>query len=544
MKISANIVDVLNSIIYPGIIDIQNGKIAAISRNNEKYDTFILPGFVDAHVHIESSMLAPSEFSRLAAMHGTVATVSDPHEIANVLGMDGIKFMIENGKSVPFKFYFGAPPCVPATVFETAGASLGQYEIETLLESKEIKYLSEMMNFPGVIEGDPDVMAKIEIAKKNGKPIDGHAPGLRGEALKRYIDAGISTDHETFQYDEGEEKLSMGMKLLLREGSAAKNFDVLSHLIAKYPEQCMLCSDDKHPDDLVAGHINGLVKRAVIMGIDKMIILKCACVNPVLHYGLDVGLLRAGDDADFIEIDDLNSFNVLKTYIKGRIVAENGKSLLSHATVSCINNFKTGMHNTGEFAMKARGNKVHIKVHIIEAINHQVITGSAQAILKQENGYIVPDIERDILKIAVVNRYKNLMPAIGFVKNFGLVKGAIASSVSHDSHNIIAVGATDEDICSAVNLVIEHKGGLAVSYDNVREILPLPIAGLMSDEDGFSVARQYSRIDRLAKQLGSHLDAPFMTLSFMALLVIPKLKLSDRGLFDGEYFKFVNVFEE
>jgi adenine deaminase len=539
MKVSANIVDVLSSTIYPGIIDIQNGRIVSIMRNNGRYDTFILPGFVDAHVHIESSMLVPSEFARLATVHGTVATVSDPHEIANVLGMDGVKFMIENGRSVPFKFYFGASPCVPATAFETAGASLGQSEIETLLMKNEIKYLSEVMNFPGVIRDDPDILAKIGIAKKYGKAIDGHAPGLRGEALKQYIGAGISTDHETFQYDEGEEKLSLGMKLLLREGSAAKNFDTLSHLIAKYPEQCMLCSDDKHPDDLVAGHINELVKRAVITGIDIMIILKCACVNPVLHYGLDLGLLRVGDDADFIEVDNLSSFNVLKTYIKGRIVAENGKPLLPHIAVNPINNFETGIHSTGEFALKSRGSKIRI----IEAINHQVITGSVQAILKEENGNVVPDIEKDILKIIVVNRYRNLPPAIGMTKNFGLKTGAIASSVAHDSHNIVAVGVTDEDICNAINLVVEHKGGLAVSYDNVQEVLPLPIAGLMSDEDGFSVASRYSKIDRIAKQLGSHLDAPFMTLSFMALLVIPKLKLSDRGLFDGEHFEFVDVFE-
>jgi len=539
MKISANIVDVLNSTIYSGTIDIQNGKIVDIIRNNNNYDTFILPGFVDSHVHIESSMLVPSEFARLATIHGTVATISDPHEIANVLGMDGVRFMIENGKSVPFKFYFGASPCVPATVFETSGAVLGQSEIETLLENSEIKYLSEMMNFPGVIGGDPDVMTKIRLAKRYGKPVDGHAPGLRGEALKKYISAGISTDHETFQYDEGEEKLSLGMKLLIREGSAAKNFDTLSHLIAKYPEQCMLCSDDKHPDDLVTGHINELVKRAVIMGIDKMIILRCACVNPVLYYGLDVGMLRIGDQADFIEVDSLNSFNVLKTYINGRIVAENGKPLLPHIAVRPVNNFVTGVHGAGEFAIKARGNKIHI----IEAINHQVITGSAQVILKQKNGYVVPDIERDILKITIVNRYKNLPPAVGFVKNFGLGKGAIASSVAHDSHNIVAVGVTDEDICNAINLVIESKGGLAISYDNVREALPLHIAGLMTDDDGFSVARQYSRIDSMAKQLGSHLDAPFMTLSFMALLVIPKLKLSDKGLFDGEQFEFTDLFE-
>ncbi len=539
MKVFGNIVDILQSEVYPGTIEVQGGRIANITREgNRGYDTFILPGFIDAHVHIESSMLVPSEFARLAATHGTVACVSDPHEIANVLGMDGVRYMIENGRKVPFKFYFGVPSCVPATPFETAGAWIGQKEVEALFENNEIKYLSEVMNFPGVIEGDPDMMAKIKIAQKHGKPVDGHAPGLRGRPLKQYIGAGISTDHETFRYDEGEEKLLMGMKLLVREGSAAKNFDTLSHLIAKYPEQCMLCSDDKHPDDLVAGHINELVKRAVVMGIDMMTILKCACVNPVFHYGLDVGLLRVGDPADFIEVDDLNVFNVLKTYINGAPVAEKGKPLLPHIPATCVNKFETRMRKTEEFAVSARGNRIHL----IEAVNHQVITGAAQTVTKTDRGCAIPDIERDILKITVVNRYGEASPAVGFVKNFGLKQGAIASSIAHDSHNIVAVGAADEDICRAVNLIIEHRGGLSVVYDDKGEVLPLPVAGLMSDKDGFHVAQAYSQIDRLAKQLGSHLSAPFMTLSFMALLVIPKLKLSDKGLFDGEAFKFTELF--
>lgn len=537
MRVSGNIVDVLNSQIYPGTLEIQNDRIIGISREPKKYKTFILPGFIDAHVHVESSMLVPSEFARLAVTHGTVATVSDPHEIANVLGVEGVKYMIDNGKTVPFKFYFGASPCVPATRFETAGDSLGLPEIEALLGQKNIRFLSEMMNFPGVLNDDPDVLAKITAAKLHGKPIDGHAPGLRGKILEKYVAAGISTDHETFQYDEGEEKLSLGMKLLIREGSAAKNFDTLSPLILTNPDQCMFCSDDKHPDDLVAGHINELAKRAIRMGIDVMTVLKCACVNPVLHYGLDVGLLRPGDHADFIEVDDLERLDVLKTCIDGHIVAENGRPLLPHAKASLANRFSAEKKSLSDFAVKAKGKTMHV----IEAINNQVITNRAQINPNVSNGYIVSDVERDILKLAVVNRYENALPAVAFVRNFGLKKGAIASSVAHDSHNVVAVGVTDEDICSAVNLVIEHKGGLSVVYDNVREILPLPVAGLMAAEDGFEVARKYSRLDHMAKQLGSFLGAPFMTLSFMALLVIPKLKLSDRGLFDGETFQFVDL---
>jgi adenine deaminase len=538
MKFNANIVDVLNSTIYPGTIDVREGRIARITRGNKNCDTFILPGFVDSHVHIESSMLVPSEFARLAVVHGTVAAVSDPHEIANVLGMRGIQYMIENGKAVPFKFYFGAPCCVPATSFETAGASIGLAEIKELFERSGLKYLGEMMNFPGVLGGDPEVAEKIRLARALGRPIDGHAPGLRGQALKAYVEAGISTDHETVDCDEGREKISLGMKLLIREGSDAKNFDVLSPLIADHSENCMLCSDDKRPDDLVAGHINLLALRAIRKGVDAMKVLRCACVNPILHYGLDVGLLRIGDPADFIEVDSLRNLNVLKTYIDGTLVADRGKTLLPRSTVRRVNNFKVGIQKAEVFAVEAKG-KV---INIIEVVNHEIITGWVQALPKLDKGYAISDVKRDILKIVVVNRYEDVLPAIGFVKNFGLKKGAIASSVAHDSHNIIAVGLADEDICNAVNLVIEQEGGLAVAYDGAQEILPLPVAGLMSDRDGYRVAQQCSKVDRLAKQLGSPLDAPFMTLSFMALLVIPRLKLSDKGLFDGEAFRFTNLF--
>jgi len=539
MKISGNIVDVINSTIYPGSILVSKGRIVDIIRENKHYNTFIVPGFIDAHVHIESSMLVPSEFARLAVVHGTVATVSDPHEIANVLGTEGIEFMIENGKTVPFNFYFGAPPCVPATQFETSGASLDTTEIDALLARKDIKYLSEMMNYPGVIDNDPVVMEKIAIAKSHGKPIDGHAPGLTGDALERYVRAGISTDHETFRYDEGLEKILLGMKLIVREGSAAKNFDVLSPLVMEYPSQCMFCSDDKHPDDLVSGHIDELVKKALQMGIDVMTVLKCACVTPVIHYGLDTGLLRIGDRADFIEVDNLEYFNVLRTYINGEVVAEHGKTLLSHLPVPIINKFCINEKRISDFFVADMGKPVNV----IEVINEQVITGKLTVTCKSCGGNLVSDVNSDILKLVVVNRYKDCPPSVGFVKNFGLKRGAIASSVAHDSHNIVAVGATDEDICHAVNLIIKQKGGLSVVCGDISETLPLPIGGLMSNEDGYSVAKQYSRLDRLAKQLGSSLSAPFMALSFMSLLVIPKLKLSDKGLFDDERFRFIDLME-
>ena len=538
--ISGNIVDPLRAEIYPGTLEIRGHKIANIMRENNRYDTFLIPGFIDAHIHIESSMLVPAEFARLAVMHGTVSTLSDPHEIANVMGIDGVEYMIENGGTVPFKFYFGAPSCIPASPFESSGASLNSNVIDTLLAKEEIKYLSEVMNFPGVLNDDPEMMAKIEIAKKYKKPIDGHAPGLGGRSLEKYIRAGISTDHETVDYDEGLEKLSLGMKLLIREGSAAKNLDTLYPLIIRYPDQCMFCSDDKHPDDLLRGHIKQMAERALMMGLDIMNVLKCTCVNAVKHYGLDVGLLQKGDPADFLVVDNLKEFNILKAYINGQIVAERGNTLLLHAPVRTLNNFRAQEKDISDFEVQKRGERINV----IVAIDGQIHTDHILAVPKSLNGKVVADIKRDILKIVVVNRYTNSLPAIGFVKNFGLQRGAIASSVAHDSHNIVAVGTTDDDICTAVNLLIARRGGLSVVSSGFREVLPLPIAGIMSNEDGVSVAKQYVRLDILTKKiLGTRLTAPFMTLSFMALSVIPKLKITDQGLFDVENVRLIDVFE-
>ncbi|HNL60960.1 MAG TPA: adenine deaminase [Chitinophagaceae bacterium] len=545
-SISGNLADVHLQKIYAATITVENGIITAIEKiSDEAYPSskFILPGFIDSHVHIESSMLVPSEFARMAVVHGTVATISDPHEIANVCGMEGVEFMIENGKTVPFKFNFGAPSCVPATVFETAGATLDVKDVTSLLKRKEIKYLSEMMNFPGVLFQDKDVMQKIAAAHKQNKPVDGHAPGLRGEQAKQYIAAGISTDHECFTYEEALEKLQYGMKIIIREGSAAKNFEALIELLNDWPEVMMFCSDDKHPDSLVLGHINQLCARAVEKGIDIFKVLKAACVNPVMHYKLDVGLLRKGDAADFIVVKDLKKFEVVKTYINGALVAEEGRSLFKTSRSEIINNFSCSKKSAADFALPWNGKNEN---PVIEALDGQLITNKLSVKPKVVDNYIVSDVANDILKIAVVNRYQSAPVASSLIKNFGLKKGAIASSVAHDSHNIVAVGVDDESICHAVNLVIEHKGGIscvcpaAPNGSWTEMALPLPVAGLMSNEDGYMIAAQYEQLDRMAKvELGATLASPYMTLSFMALLVIPHLKLSDKGLFDGDRFEFV-----
>ncbi len=546
--VEGNIVDIENRSIYFGTVSVSDGNITSITENGKQRENmpFILPGFVDAHVHIESSMLVPGEFAKLAVVHGTVATVSDPHEIANVCGIKGVEFMIENGNQVPFKFYFGAPSCVPATDFETAGASLNANDVDALLARDEINYLSEMMNFPGVFHHDEEVEAKINSAKIYDKPVDGHAPGLRGADAKKYIDAGISTDHECFTKEEALEKLNYGMKILIREGSAAKNFEALIDLLHDHENEMMFCSDDKHPDSLVNGHINELCKRAVAKGINVFKVLKAACINPVKHYKMNVGLLKAGDAADFIVVKDLTDFNVTATYIDGILVAENGRSNITTSTSALINNFECRKKEVKDFISKKNAFE---RMTVIEALDGQLITNKLSIepkIIKRnpngENDLYVADIENDILKMVVVNRYFDAPVGIGFVKNFGLKKGAIASSVAHDSHNIIAVGTSDESICNAVNIIIEHKGGVSFADANdasADKILSLPVAGLMSNEDGYKVAEMYTAIDKTAKLAGSKLSAPFMTLSFMALLVIPHVKLSDKGLFDGDNFTFI-----
>ena len=547
MRLSANLLNVFDHVIAYAEIEVEDKRIVNVNvLGAEKVGApYIMPGFIDAHVHIESSMLTPAQFARLAVVHGTVATVSDPHEIGNVLGVKGVEYMIEDGKRVPFKFCFGAPSCVPATTFETAGATISVKEVRQLLALKEIGYLAEMMNFPGVLHEDPEVMMKIQWAKAFNKPIDGHAPGLRGEAAKKYIETGISTDHECFTYEEALEKLQLGLDyILIREGSAAKNFEALIPLLADYPTRLMFCSDDKHPDNLAEGHINQLVKRALAKGHKLFDVLRVACLNPALHYRLPVGLLREGDPADFIMVDNLEDFNVLETYINGQKVAERGVSFLPDLRSPMVNQFDCRPCHSVDLAIEAPAEQVRLKV--IEALDGQLITNALEFPARIKKGYIVPDVENDILKIVVVNRYRQAPVAVGFIKNFGLKEGAIASSVAHDSHNIIAVGCDDESLAKAINLVIEAKGGVsAIQDDKTTFLLALPIAGLMSDEDGYEVARQYTAIDDFVKKiLKSSLTSPFMTLSFMALLVIPSLKMSDLGIFDGRSFNFAKYYFE
>lgn len=540
----ANLVDIEARRILPAEVAIVAGRVHAVREVAGPVEGYLLPGFIDAHVHVESSMLVPSEFARLAVTHGTVATISDPHEIANVLGVAGVEYMIDNAAQVPFHFFFGAPSCVPASVHETAGACIDADAVGQLLERPEVLYLSEVMDFPGVINGDPEVMRKLAHARRLGKPIDGHSPGLRGEAAQRYITAGaghgapvITTDHECFTLDEALDKLQYGMRISIREGSAARNLEALMPLLVSHPDQVMLCCDDTHPDGLVLGHINALCARAVAAGVDVFHALQAACLNPIAHYGLPVGRLHIGDPADMILVDDLQHFRVRRTWVKGTLVAEDGRSLIRSVPASTPNNFNCPPISAQQLRVPAHDDQLLV----IEAVDGQLITHKRFLHGRLHHEELVPDVERDLLKIVVVNRYAEAPPAVGWVRGFGLKRGAIASCVAHDSHNIVAVGTNDADLCAAVNTVIAHRGGVALAEQGHAEVLPLPVAGIMTTADAYEVAEAYAALDRRAKELGSDLRAPFMTLSFMALLVIPHVKMSDRGLFDGDAFQLIET---
>ncbi|MDZ7718727.1 MAG: adenine deaminase [Balneolaceae bacterium] len=534
-SIKGKIVDPVSRQIFNGALKIQNQKIVEIRKVESVPDRYIMPGLVDSHIHIESSMLVPSEFARLAVRHGTVATVSDPHEIANVCGIEGVEYMIRNGKKVPLKFYFGVPSCVPATPFETSGAELDKDDVAELLKRDEIHYLSEMMNWPGVLNDEPDVLAKIKSALDLGKPVDGHAPGLKGNKARKYASANISTDHECFTKEEAVDKLNAGMFIAIREGSAAKNFDALVGLFDDFAEKLMFCSDDKHPDDLIRGHINKLVTRTLSLGYDLFDVLHAACVLPVRHYKLNVGLLQKGDPADFIIVDRPESMNIQQTWIDGNPVFKDSEILFPEIDASQINNFKPYPVEPNDFILKSNKSEQPV----IVTRDGQLVTEKETVKLEIKNGAVQADPDRDILKIAVVNRYEKQPPALAFIKNFGIKNGAIASSVAHDSHNIIAVGSSEHYISRAVNLIMKNRGGISAVSKHQEKILPLPIAGLMSDQPGEEVAASYERLTKMARDLGSKLHSPFMTISFMALLVIPSLKLSDKGLFDGDTFEFV-----
>ncbi|KKG88024.1 adenine deaminase [Methanosarcina mazei] len=547
------IVDAISRRQFKGEITVENGKIIRVEEKEHDNEQCILPGLVDAHVHIESSMTVPSVFARMAVAKGTVAVVSDPHEIANVMGEEGIEFMLEDSKKSPLKVYFGVPSCVPATPFESSGAVLDRNAVDRLLAKDDLHYLSEMMNFPGVILEFPDVMAKLESARKHGKVIDGHAPGLRGADLQKYIGAGISTDHECFEYEEAREKIELGMKILIREGSSARNFETLYPLIDEYPDHVMLCTDDSHPDTLIyEGHIDKLIRRGQEKGLDIYNLIRTAVFNPVEHYGLNVGLLREGDPADFIIVDNLKSFNILSTFIDGECVYENGKVLFPLEKVPAKNVFNRNKISIDDVKLVPPAGAIQEqttekgikKIRVIVAKDGELVTGQELIVPKIENGNLVSDPERDILKMVVLSRYSDDPVRIGFIKNIGLKKGAIASSIAHDSHNIIAVGATDEDIVETVNRLIINKGGIAVGTAENLLDLPLEVAGLMSTLEGEEVASRYHLLNEEARKLGTSLESPFMTLAFMSLLVIPELKLGDKGLFDVTKFEFVDLFAD
>ncbi len=539
-EIAGSVVDVVRGEVFRGRVVVARGRVAAVVRDaSGPCRPTVVPGLVDAHVHVESSMLAPSEFARQAVRHGTVATVSDPHEVANVLGLVGVDFMIENGRAVPFKLNFGAPSCVPATPHETSGAVLTSAEVESLLEREEILFLAEMMNYPGVVDGDPEVAAKLAAARRVGKPVDGHAPLLSGADLAAYVGAGITTDHEATSLEEAREKIRLGMKIIIREGSAAQDFETLAPLLGETPDRVMLGSDDLHPDDLVRGHLDRVVRRAMTVGYDPLAVLRAVTLNPVRHYGLDVGLLQVGDPADLVVVDDLASFRVLESWVGGRRVVADGVGVIPRVPVSTPNRFVlTVPLAPAAFRIPARGRRTQA----IGVLEGSLVTERRVLDATVAAGAAIADPARDLLKVAVVNRYREAPAALGFVHGFGLVTGALASSVAHDSHNIVAVGASDEALAAAVNAVIEHRGGLAAAGPDSLEVLPLPVAGIMSDLEGPAVARRYQRLGDVARRLGSPLRAPFMTLSFLSLLVIPHLKLSDRGLFDGDAFRFTELF--
>ncbi len=538
MKIKSNLIDIIARKTYAAEIEIKNGKIKEITPIDEKVEGYILPGFIDAHVHIESSMVSPAAFARTAVKFGTVATVSDPHEIANVLGLKGLDFMLQSAEKVPLKFFFGVPSCVPATDFETSGAKLDANDVSELIKRADFLYLSEMMNFPGVIFDDEEVHKKINATKKVNKPIDGHAPTLSGENLKKYVQAGILTDHECSTIEEGREKANLGMYILIREGSAAKNYTALAPLLNEFPEKIMFCSDDLHPDNLSNGHINILVKRLLSENYDLYDILRSISYNPVKFYNLNVGLLQKNDNADFIRIDNLQDFNIIETYINGEIVFQNGTSLIPEISENSINKFFVNTINSSDIQVVAKQEKIKV----IQAIDGDLFTKKLLLAAKVENNFIVPDTEQDILKLVALNRYQEADPSVAFINGFKLKKGAIAGTVAHDSHNIIAVGTNDTNILRAIELIQENKGALVAVNGKDETILPLDIAGIMSSKNVDETANLYKKLNEKAKEFGTELHAPFMTLAFMSLLVIPEIKLGDKGLFDGINFKFIDLF--
>ncbi len=532
--IKGNLLNVFTEEIYPAEIFFENGVIKCVKPVKEDLDDFILPGFIDAHIHIESSMLTPSRFAETVVPHGTTSVISDPHEIANVVGLDGIKYMMKDAESVPLNVFFTAPSCVPATSFETSGAVIGVEELDELLRQDNIVALGEMMNFPGVLAEDPLVMEKIRLARKYNKPVDGHAPLLSGPDLCKYIGAGISTDHECTSTEEAMEKIRLGMKIMIREGSSARNMVDLVSVGGDF-----IVSDDKDIEELLIGHVDVMLRKAVEFGLDPIDAVKMVTINPCIHYNLNRGCISPGKPADIVIVDNLKDFNVKKVFIEGNLVASDHEALFSFKPLLIENTFNLSPKMSEDFEVLSSKDKETVRV--IEVMEGQLLTHKIEAVLKVDNGKINPDVENDVLKISVVERYGHGRISNAFVHGFGIEKGAIASSVAHDSHNIIVVGTNSKDMAYAVNKLSENNGGLVAISDEQYKSLMLPVAGLMSTRGAEEVSRECRDLNEMLVNMGCKLNTPFMALSFMALLVIPKLKISDKGLFDVENFKFVNV---
>ena len=568
MTFTAYILDVLTSSAYPARITIEDGifkHIVPIMNSDEielDVEGLMLPGFIDSHIHIESSTLTPAQFAKVAVMHGTTSVIADPHEIANVAGIEGIEFMIENASHVPFNFYFSAPSCVPSTPFETSGAIIDSSDIEYLLKKDEIIALGEMMNFPGVINGDEEVLKKLELARKYNIPIDGHAPLVSGEELDKYMEQYIVTDHECSTFSEAIEKKQKGMKIMVRDGSSAKNMEALFDFSDRInylkqqesfgiiPNEVLerrihspifdfIVSDDKNSRDLINGHLNKSVKKAVDLGIDVIKAIEMVTINPASHYNLNAGALVTGARADFIIIDNIVDFNILKTYIAGECVFDGENVLFDAPEVKTQNRIETPKRTAEDFDVLFDGDEC--EVNVIKCFNGDLLTEKDTAKLCCKDGKVMPDIFEDVLKISVVDRYGNNNISNAFIKGFGLKKGAIASSIAHDSHNIIVIGYDSKDMAEAVNTIIDNGGGIAVVSEDFSDSLSLPIAGLMTNKDAYEVANKLKLLQKMASILGCSLDAPFMTMAFMALLVIPSIKISDQGLFDVDNFEFMDV---
>jgi adenine deaminase len=525
MEIHGKLVDIHKRKIFPATVTVEKGVITAIERNSHRGELFILPGFVDAHIHIESSLLPPSEFARLAVRHGTVATVSDPHEIGNICGISGVEWMLDNALEVPFKFSFAAPSSLPAK------------EVQELLIRPDVALLGQIDKGWKVLEKDPELMEKIAYAQRVRKPIDGYAPRLFGEDVKGYLAAGITTDSSCTTLSEAREKRTLGLKILVVEGSASKNFETLLPLLGQDPEGCMLCSDHLHAKDLLRGHMNLIIKRALEKGFDLFEILRIATKNPIEHYKLDVGMLRVGDPADLILVEDLTSLRVLETYIDGACVFKE-ETLMPKIEVTKINRFNARMTKPEDFAIQPQEGELNV----IELADNQMLTKCSSFIPKIEGGLVTTDVARDLLKIALVNRYNKAPPVVGFLHGFGLKRGAIATTISHDEHHILAVGTTDEDLASAINVLIAEKGGIALAHQGKIDLLPLPIAGLMSALEAQEVATHYENLQEGAKALGCPLKAPFMTLSFLTHQSLPSLRMSPEGLYDVRSTSNISLF--